>query len=207
MNAPPQSRQKAPIVRLQPNKQRVLESVRVVITEAAKREKPVTQYSILKALFLADRAHLNRYGRPITFDNYMAMKDGPVASFAYDLLKGDVSFPKEFGVKQAPWKVRPAPDISPKALVFHSPTRGPSEDVLSETDVEEIANALTIVLSLSFKQLRLLTHEDQAYIDAWEAEGTKQSYPMSIGMLFEVPNFDEAQNLALVSKHLPDYPD
>jgi uncharacterized phage-associated protein len=202
MNAPPQTRQKAPIVRLQPNKRRVLESILLVIMEAAKREKPITQYNILKTLFLADRAHLNRYGRPVTFDNYMAMKDGPVASFAYDVLKGGVSFPKVFGVEHPPWKSRPAPEISPRALVFHSPMREPNEDVLSETDVEEIANALTIVLSLSFKQLRLLTHEDQAYIDAWEAEGTKPSYPMSIAMLFEVPNFDEAQNLALVSKHL-----
>lgn len=202
MNAASQTRQKAPLVKLQPNKRRVLESILLVIVEAAKRETPVTQYSILKTLFLADRAHLNRYGRPITFDNYMAMTDGPVASFAYNVLKGEVDFQKEFGTKHPPWKVRPAPEMSPKALAFHSPAREPSEDVLSETDAEQIANALTSVLSLSFKQLRMLTHQDQAYIDAWEAEGAKKAYPMSFGMLFEVPNFDEAQNLADVSRHI-----
>ena len=49
----------------------------------------ITQYDIVKSLFLADKAHLNRYGRPITFDNYFAMKDGPVPNLAYNLLKRD----------------------------------------------------------------------------------------------------------------------
>lgn len=195
-------RQKAPLVKLQANKSRVLESILVVLHAAAKRQKPVTQYSVLKTLFLADRAHLNRYGRPVTFDNYVAMKDGPVASYAYNLLKGEIDFRKEFGVKEPLWKVRAAPEISPKALVFYSPAREASLDVLSETDAEEITNALTSVLSLTFKQLRLLTHQDPAYIDAWDAEGEQKSYPMSYGMLFDVPNFDEAKNLAFVSKHI-----
>ena len=38
-------------------------------------------------MFLAEKYHLVRYGRPITGDRYDAMKDGPVPSFTYDLFK------------------------------------------------------------------------------------------------------------------------
>lgn len=202
MNEIAHRRQKAPIVRLNPSKPRLLESILLILAEAEKRQKPVTQYSVLKTLFLADRAHLNRYGRPITFDNYVAMKDGPVASCAYNVLKGDVDYQKDFGLTQPLWEVRKAPEISAKALVFHSPLRAPNMDILSETDAEELSDALTSVLSLTFKQLRLITHQDQAYLEAWDDEGDKKSYPMSYGMLFEVPNFDEAKNLEFVSKHI-----
>lgn len=180
----------------------MLESILLILEIAAKRGKLVTQYSVLKTLFLADRAHLNRYGRPITYDNYVAMKDGPVASYAYNMLKGTFDFERELGAKEAPWESRKAPEFSPKAMVFHSPRRKPDLDILSETDVEEIGSSLTTVLSLTFNQLRRLTHEDPAYLDAWDDEGDQKRYPMSYGMLFDVPDFDEAKNLAFVSQHI-----
>lgn len=45
------------------------------------------QYKAVKLLYLADREHLRRFGRPITFDKYVAMKFGPVGSAAYDWLR------------------------------------------------------------------------------------------------------------------------
>ncbi|MDP8161955.1 Panacea domain-containing protein [Pasteurella skyensis] len=44
-------------------------------------------YHILKIQFFADRNHLEQYGRFITGDNYIAMKNGPVASNAYNFIK------------------------------------------------------------------------------------------------------------------------
>ncbi|MCG3471841.1 SocA family protein [Xenorhabdus bovienii] len=44
-------------------------------------------YHIGKILYFADRKHLDRYGRLITGDTYIVMKDGPVASNAYDIIK------------------------------------------------------------------------------------------------------------------------
>lgn len=41
----------------------------------------------LKLMWLADRLHLMLYGRTITYDQYKAMKNGPVASHARDLLE------------------------------------------------------------------------------------------------------------------------
>ncbi|MFZ7236512.1 Panacea domain-containing protein [Avibacterium gallinarum] len=44
-------------------------------------------YHIIKIQLFADRKHLERYGRFITGDSYTAMKNGPVASNAYNFLK------------------------------------------------------------------------------------------------------------------------
>jgi uncharacterized phage-associated protein len=41
----------------------------------------------LKLIFFADRYHLRKYGRPITNDQYWAMKFGPVASGVKDLFE------------------------------------------------------------------------------------------------------------------------
>lgn len=40
------------------------------------------KYQAVKFFYLADREHIRRYGRPITFGDYVAMSYGPVASNA-----------------------------------------------------------------------------------------------------------------------------
>lgn len=49
----------------------------------------INKLKALKLVFLADRYHLRRYGRPITGDEYLAMPYGPVASGAKDLAEMD----------------------------------------------------------------------------------------------------------------------
>ena len=49
----------------------------------------INKLKALKMVFLADRYHLRRYGRPITGDEYFAMPYGPVASGAKDLTEMD----------------------------------------------------------------------------------------------------------------------
>jgi uncharacterized phage-associated protein len=43
---------------------------------------------LLKLLYLADRRMLDRAGYPITFDRAVSMKNGPVLTETYDLIKG-----------------------------------------------------------------------------------------------------------------------
>jgi hypothetical protein len=197
----PERRKKAPVVALRPNREKILHALLYLIDQGDHRGVAITQYTILKTFFLADRAHLNRYGRPITFDNYKAMKDGPVASLIYDVLKNNINFPAVFGIAGPLWERTAASEISPRAFRFHSVKERPNVDILSESDVEALSDALTITTTLSFGQVKRLTHEDPAYIDAWEEEDPTSAYDMSVGMLFDTPNFDQARELAFLSQH------
>lgn len=49
----------------------------------------------LKLIFFADRYHLRKYGRPITNDQYWAMRLGPVPSGVKDLFELDSASPEE----------------------------------------------------------------------------------------------------------------
>ncbi len=44
-------------------------------------------YPIMKMIYLADKLHLERYGRFIAGESYAAMKQGPVPSCTYNLIK------------------------------------------------------------------------------------------------------------------------
>lgn len=51
-------------------------------------ETRTSKVYLLKILFFADRYHLRNYGVLATGETYYAMKMGPVASVAFDLMKG-----------------------------------------------------------------------------------------------------------------------
>jgi uncharacterized phage-associated protein len=55
---------------------------------------------LIKLMYFADRESLDLYGQPITGDRYVNMKDGPVLSSVYDLIKHTI-----FGAKppRGPW--------------------------------------------------------------------------------------------------------
>lgn len=195
-------RQKARVYKMRPNAPRIVNAILHLITEGSRRGIAVTQYDIVKAIFLADRAHLNKFGRPITYDEYVAMKFGPVPSAVYDLLKENKGRQAKLGIPDIPWTRRPAPEIGETCFAYENPTREPSDDVLSPSDFEELSNALTVVKSLGFQQIKRLTHEDQAYIDAWEGDSDRRQFPMSYTLLFDVPNEERAKELSFLSEHV-----
>lgn len=45
----------------------------------------IDKLKLIKLVYLADRFHLRRYGRPITNDTYLAMRLGPVGSSVKDI--------------------------------------------------------------------------------------------------------------------------
>ena len=45
---------------------------------------------LMKLMYLADREALRQYGRPMTFDNFVALPHGPVLSRTLDLIHDDV---------------------------------------------------------------------------------------------------------------------
>jgi uncharacterized phage-associated protein len=50
----------------------------------------IGRLKLMKLLWLADRTHLNRYGRTILRDTYCAMPHGPVPSETMDLSEGSI---------------------------------------------------------------------------------------------------------------------
>ena len=50
-------------------------------------EGQINLHKLFKSLYFAEQKHLVRYGRTIVGDKYIAMKDGPVPSKIFDLIK------------------------------------------------------------------------------------------------------------------------
>lgn len=190
-------RQKAEVVTFNPDVERILASLVFIITDAEQRGFQPTQYDVVKALFLADRQHLNEFGRPVSFDNYVAMKHGPVPSVAYDILKKEHNTLRKLNLHDLPWKTR---NGEGGKIYFHDADASSVGEVLSPSDIKALASANNVIESLSFGQIRKLTHDDPAYIDAWEDDSDRKQFPMSLGLLFEAPDFERAREITDVTK-------
>ena len=161
--------------RLTPIPERIREALIFVIRQADRANIRLTQYEILKSLFFADREHLRTYGRPITFDQYEALPDGPVPSLTYDALKGSLHAMRFLGLDEALWRCEPA---GGKAYHYFDVARDADDDVLSESDMEELEKAVTMVHSMTFSQIWDLSHEDPAYQSAWNRRGNARAAMM-----------------------------
>lgn len=64
---------------------RTLEAFAYIAEHAPAQKK--NMYNVLKVFYLADKLHMERYGRFIFDESYSAMAKGPVPSTAYDLIK------------------------------------------------------------------------------------------------------------------------
>lgn len=185
-------------VKLVPNVPKIVSAISFVIAESQRLGQNFTQYQIVKALFFADKSHLNDYGRPITFDNYCAMYHGPVPSFAYDLLKGNSRAIQKTGGR-LPWTMKKG-----QGSAFHyaiNPSKCDFEP-LSSSDKQALVTSIKTIKKLGFSGIRTLTHSDPAYNDAWRDEGgSNKSYPMNMALLFEKPNPTAIKNLSFLSQH------
>jgi uncharacterized phage-associated protein len=61
-------------------------TVAAIVYLALRKVPELTKWKICKLLYLADRMHLARYGRPITGDVYYALPWGPIPSYTLDAL-------------------------------------------------------------------------------------------------------------------------
>jgi uncharacterized phage-associated protein len=112
-------------------------------------------HRISKILYFADQKHLARYGRPILGDFFVAMKDGPVPSETYDLIKsvrGDsiICSAGDYGQY-----------FNVKGFLIY-PNQNPDLNELSESDLECINESTMENQDLSFGDLRKKSH-DLAY--------------------------------------------
>lgn len=120
-----------------------------------------TLYIILKLMYLADKLHLERYGRQITCDNYVAMQHGPVPSGAYDIVKSVRS-----GSGYSCFGDHPKRSFSVENKVV-TPLRKPILELLSDSEIEVFDDVIKQYGNYGFAAIRKVSH-DEAYKKADE---------------------------------------
>lgn len=152
-------------------------AVEAVLYVAARIQKP-SLHSISKVLFHADKAHLSRYGRPISGDRYIAMKHGPVPSATYDILKA-IRDQSRF----------PLPERAHGALEVEGysvrPLRPADETVLSPSDIQCLTESARVHGAKPFSRLTAESHGA-----AWEAADENDDIVLE-NLLLEIDNREE----------------
>ena len=120
--------------------------------------KPVDVYAAMKVIYFADKCHLERFGRLMFGETYIAMENGPVPSGVYDVIKYvggranyDLKFPEAHAALFAT-----RTELTPK--------QRPDLDVFSRSELQCLIEAARKYGGLSFGQLKRLSHDD-----AWES--------------------------------------
>ncbi|HEV2628044.1 MAG TPA: Panacea domain-containing protein [Pseudolabrys sp.] len=125
----------------------------------AKIKAGFTPFYVAKVLFFAEKWHLNRYGRPIIADTYIAMPRGPVPSTIKNYMDGE-------------WGWSPEPDGLDEAVkIDHSgrfprlmPIEGRQEGgLLSSSDAECLKEAIDYCKDKSPDELSKITHFEKAW--------------------------------------------
>jgi len=122
--------------------------------------KTTDLFHIVKTIYYADKIHLEKYGRLITGDYYVAMEDGPVPSGAYDLIKnvrGD-----EYTYEKKIIDAHPEKALQAKGNDV-TPLRGADLDYFSESDKECLDEAIEKYAGMDGGKLSQIVHEEEAY--------------------------------------------
>lgn len=179
---------------LTPNKTKIAEAILYLISRAEQLGKRVTQYDIVKSVFIADTSHIATYGRPITYDNYFAMKHGPVPSETYDMLKAEHQELEGWPL----WRRTPLNGSS--TCVYDRPTRAANLAKLSISERHELDAAQDIVWSQGFQATKDLTHKNPAYLAAWKEDPALKAFPMNYLLLVEGDE-DVLHEIEFASRH------
>jgi uncharacterized phage-associated protein len=123
-------------------------------------------HKVLKIIYFADLKHLQRYGRPITGDRYIAMENGPVASWLLDLFHRNVG--REYRKFFTIFGYIISPKL-PNNILDH----------FSRSDLDCLNESISENKDLSFKALR-----DKSHDQAWKK--TKRDTEISVLDLMEV---------------------
>ncbi len=79
-----------------------LEKIVEILLYLAHKRPNADHYQAIKLLYLADKMHLNSYGRPITFETYYALPYGPIGTHALNMIKGQKAALKQARIKKLP---------------------------------------------------------------------------------------------------------
>lgn len=138
---------------------------------ASKDVPALDKYKVCKLIFLTDKYHLVKYGRPITGDNYCALPYGPVPSALLNLIDGVIAAP-QFPVPQVA-SLAEALELDRqyanprfKAITAFDATQ------LSQSDLMALEHVIADFGQMGFAELKSITHEMVAYKKAWAGRPT-----------------------------------
>jgi uncharacterized phage-associated protein len=152
---------------------------------ASSKIKSLDKYKACKLIFLADKDHLVRFGRPITGDRINALDYGPVPSNVLNVLnaflKGDSAFQAH---SLAELRRLIGIDRS-----FHNPhflaiEKADFNEFLSPSDIAALERTIAEYGSRSFNELKAITHEMLAYRNA-RTDAPNNAPEMAYEDLFE----------------------
>lgn len=153
-----------------------------------------SMYSLLKMMYLADKLHLQRYGRFIAGDRYCAMKQGPVPSNAYGIfqhLRGEAKRP-QFDVAANYFDYRPDQD--------HAVTlkQAPDLDELSAGELDCLETIVDTYRKYGKWAVRDLSHDD-AWKEAWRTNFFRKATAMETAVIAQ-----QFENSEVLLRHLQD---
>ena len=115
---------------------------------------------VCKCLYFADKKHLERVGRFICGDNYIAMANGPVPSRTYDLIR-DVQDPN----RQSLYADAARTTFRLKGWLI-VPLAQLDLGVFSKSEMDSLDWAIENYSGLTTRQLVDISHEERAYKEA-----------------------------------------
>ena len=119
---------------------------------AQKKDGKINKMKAIKLIYLADRLHLRKYGRPIVGDVYFAMKLGPVGSQAKRVAELDTMPDDAFSYAKKYIK----PTDEKKQFVSLQPV---DMDLFSKTDLECLESVYKAFSDKDQFELAELTHQ------------------------------------------------
>ncbi len=134
---------------------------------------------LIKLLYLADREALSRWGRPITTDHYVSMKEGPVVSNIYHLI-GSEPLPNDESVWHKHIRTVSNWDVE---LVSD-----PSNDELSQAE-EDLLNE---IFQAHGHKNRWELVEETHKLPEWKNPGTS-SIPITYREILKAVNKNDAE--------------
>jgi hypothetical protein len=137
-----------------------------VILWLARKQPGIDVYHVVKCAFYADKLHLNKYGRPISGDDYTADVYGPLGKVTYGLLRHE---PLEIlalgGNGKLPFRIEDG--------LYVYADRDANRSRLSDSDIAALDEAFRDHAHKSFDELKEESHQDPAYISA---DGGRMAY-------------------------------
>lgn len=139
-----------------------------------------TMYGVMKMLYLADKLHLERYGRFISGDRYVAMEQGPVPSRTYNMVKhvrGDeLRHPDDVLACSYFDYVHESHEIRVRSM--------PDIDELSDTDIECL-DAICKIYREAGKRVVVDMSHDDAWRNVWNSVRRRISMAKALPMPLE----------------------